>query len=94
MDIWVCTRHACAYIPEKNAAKGKRQRKRSMWLTPEQEYLIDKIGTKNQLTQEELAAIKNYQKFKQLLSLNPAHTGLGPGGIFPLEDILKKYTEI
>jgi hypothetical protein len=65
-----------------------------MWLTDEEEQKLVTICQTKKLTQEESDAIANYNKFKQLEELDSTHTGLGPGGIFPLQDILKKHADV
>jgi len=62
-----------------------------MWLSPEEERLLDKIRNNNQLTEKELDAVKTYDGFKEVKDLNPESNGIGSPLYNELKDILNKY---
>ena len=62
-----------------------------MWLSEKEECLLFKICSTNSLTEEELEAVKTYNGFRSIRSCESGHNGPGPGCIYPVQDILKKY---
>jgi hypothetical protein len=62
-----------------------------MWLSPEEERLLEQIRKTNQLTEKELEAVKTYDGFKEVRDLNPDSKGIGPHLYNELQDILKKF---
>jgi hypothetical protein len=62
-----------------------------MWLSPEDERLLEDIRKNNQLTDKELEAVKKYDGFKEIKGLDPNSKGIGPPLYNELQDILKKY---
>jgi hypothetical protein len=62
-----------------------------MWLTANGEQELDRIN-RNQLTEEELEAVKSYDGFREVRNLAPNNKGPGPQLIKEIQDILKKYS--
>jgi hypothetical protein len=61
-----------------------------MWITTNGEQVLDGIN-RNQLTEEELEAVKSYGGFREVRKLDPDNKGPGPHLIKEIQDILKKY---
>jgi len=61
-----------------------------MWITANGEQELDRIN-KNQLTEEELEAVKSYGGFREVRKLDPNNKGPASKLIKEIQDILKKY---
>ena len=62
-----------------------------MWLSEEEEKRLEEIRDNNQLTEQEQAAVKNYDNFMGLRIHDPSNTGIGSPAYRELQDILEKY---
>jgi hypothetical protein len=61
-----------------------------MWITTNGEQVLDGIN-RNQLTEEELEAVKSYGGFREVRKLDPDNKGPARSLIDEIQDILKKY---
>jgi hypothetical protein len=64
-----------------------------MWLSKNEEQVLDRICEVNQLTEEELKAVATYNGFKGARELDPNTKSPGPPLIREIQDILKKYAD-
>jgi hypothetical protein len=62
-----------------------------MWLSDEEERLLEEIRETKQLTKDELESVRTYGGFKNAKALDPNSKGVGTLLYNQLQDILKKY---